>query len=82
MRRFTHDTLGQRVILASGGAATHLTAEIARLGGERVMVVADGPGADLAAQALGEQVALRWTEVLQHVPVELAERGPSPSPAA
>jgi alcohol dehydrogenase class IV len=75
MMRFTHDTLGQRVILASGGAAGQVAQEVARLGGGRVMAVHGQREDDAARQVLGElDVGLRWTEVRQHVPVELADR--------
>lgn len=72
---FTHDTLPQRVILGSGLAAQSVADEVARLGGERVMVIAGEPEAALADRvASGLDVALRWGEVRQHVPLELAQR--------
>ncbi|MEU4421097.1 maleylacetate reductase [Actinoplanes sp. NPDC024001] len=72
---FVHDTLGQRVILEAGGAAKHLAAEVSRLGADRVMLIAAEAESHLADRVTaGLPVALRWTEVAQHVPVELAER--------
>ncbi|MBG0562735.1 maleylacetate reductase [Actinoplanes aureus] len=72
---FVHDTLGQRVVLEAGGAAKNLAAEVSRLGADRIMLIASDAEADLADRvAAGLPVALRWTEVIQHVPVELAER--------
>jgi maleylacetate reductase len=39
---FTHDTLGQRVILDAGGARRHLVEELERLDASRAMLIA-GP---------------------------------------
>jgi alcohol dehydrogenase class IV len=73
--RFTHDTLGQRVILDAGTSRDHVIAEAGRLGGSRVMLVAGASAAsyadDLAARL---PVVLRWDEVVQHVPLDLAGR--------
>lgn len=73
--RFTHDTLGQRVILDAGASQDHLAAEAERLGGSRLMLVAGASAApyadDLAARL---PVVLRWDDVVQHVPLDLAER--------
>ncbi len=72
---FTHDTLGQRVALASGRAREVVATEVARLRGTRVMVIAGQTEAHLADKVTqGLDVALRWGEVRQHVPVELARR--------
>jgi maleylacetate reductase len=68
---FTHVTLGQRVILEAGGAARHLAAEADRLGARRIMLIAGESRAGVAADL---PVAVRWTEVVQHVPAELAGR--------
>jgi maleylacetate reductase len=40
------------------------------------MLISDAhaPGGDTLTAALGDRVALRWDEVVQHVPIELAER--------
>lgn len=56
---FTHETLGQRVRFGRGQVAVHVRAEVERL-----------------AATLGDEipVALRWSEVRQHVPLENAER--------
>lgn len=73
--RFTHDTLGQRVVLGSGGVVEAVATEVDRLGGGPVMLVAGEPEATLGDRvAQGLQVALRWGEVRQHVPLELARR--------
>lgn len=77
---FTHDTLGQRVVLGSGNVAGAVAAEVGRLGGERVMLIAGEPESSLGdrvAEGLagqGHEVVLRWDEVRQHVPLELARR--------
>lgn len=71
--RFAHRTLGQRVVLAPGGAADRVLAELDRLAPRAVMVIgSERPAALLSA--LAGRTALRWTEVTQHVPVALAER--------
>jgi alcohol dehydrogenase class IV len=72
---FTHDTLGQRVILDAGGARRHLAEELKRLGASRAMLIA-GPVEQRMADEVsaGLPVAVRWSEVVQHVPVEVAER--------
>jgi maleylacetate reductase len=59
------------------GRASEVAAEVDRLGVGRVFVIADNQAKvlddEIAAQ-LGARVAGRWHEVVQHVPVELAER--------
>lgn len=73
--RFVHETLPQRVRLASGEAAPAVAEELAALGAQRVMVIASAREADLAATVTaGLPVALTYDEVVMHVPVEVAER--------
>lgn len=73
--RFEHETLPQRVCFASGEAAATVRAEVQRLGAARVMVIAAAAEAELAQQVTaGLPVVLRWSEVVMHVPVEVAER--------
>jgi maleylacetate reductase len=62
--RFTHETLPQRVVF--GPAAEHLAAEVARLG-ERPVVI----GAAARDLLRG---APRFSDVVMHVPVEVAAR--------
>lgn len=70
---FAHDTLPQRVLFGTGKAAANLAAEVDRLGASRVMVVATARGADVAASVTaGVDVALRFDDVVQHVPIEKA----------
>lgn len=73
---FVHESRAQRVVFARGRAAEHTAAEVERLGARRVMVVmAEGrasAGTDALVAAL--PIAERWTEVVQHVPEDLAAR--------
>lgn len=73
---FTHDTLGQRVVLDAGGVVARVVAEVAGLGCSRVFLVADAFAAGTADGLVtgGLPVVARWDEVVQHVPVELAGR--------
>lgn len=72
---FTHETLPQRVCLEAGGARRHVVQEVERLGASRVMLVASESKAGIADDVVtGLPIALRWTDVVQHVPVAVAER--------
>lgn len=73
--RFTHETLGQRVVFASGEAPAAVAAEVAALGARRVMLIAAPARAALADRVGADlPVAVRHDEVVMHVPVEVAER--------
>lgn len=73
--RFEHETLAQRVCFTPGEAPATVRAEVQRLGGSRVMVIAAATEADLAERVTAEvPVVLRHDEVVMHVPVESAER--------
>jgi maleylacetate reductase len=73
--RFVHDTLPQRVAFGSGQAAANLTNEIGNLGATRVMLIAAKAEADLADTVAQDiPVALRYDDVVMHVPVEVAGR--------
>ena len=73
--RFTHDTLPQRVVFASFEAARHLADEVARLDASRVMVIAAEAESRLADQVVaGLPVAVRHSEVVMHVPADVADR--------
>lgn len=73
MPEFTHRTLGQRVSFGHATAASVLGREIARLKADRMFVV--GGRESLVSRVLGEQgAAARWTEIVEHVPVETAAR--------
>ncbi|MCX4409939.1 maleylacetate reductase [Streptomyces sp. NBC_01764] len=73
--RFEHETLAQRVCFTPGEAPATVRAEVQRLGGSRVMVIAAATEADLAERVTAEvPVVLRHDEVVMHVPVDSAER--------
>ena len=75
MVAFTFEQLSARLVFGAGRVAW-IADETRQLGG-RVMVVgagAAGPIADVASADLGDAVKLRWNEVIQHVPVDLAAR--------
>ncbi len=73
---FVHDVPAARVVFANGAIAT-VGEELARLGCSRVMLVSGGPEAQYAeviASALGDRVVARFTDVVMHVPAEIAAR--------
>lgn len=73
--RFSHESLGQRVVFAPGEAALAAAAEARELGAHRVMLIASArePAlVDSVAEVL--PVVLRHDEVVMHVPVPVAER--------
>ena len=73
--RFQHESLPQRVRFASGEATAAVRAEAESLGARRVMVIAAPAEAELAERIAADlPVALRWSEVAMHVPLEVAER--------
>lgn len=75
-REFTRTALPGRVVFGQGALAK-LGSELDDRGVARAMVIVaarDANLAALAASSLGARVALTWTEVAQHVPVELAAR--------
>jgi maleylacetate reductase len=72
---FVYESLPGRVVFG-GGAQAAIADEVAGLGAERVLLLSSPSAtapADALHAALGD-VALRWTEVAEHVPVALAER--------
>ena len=73
---FAHDTLAQRVVLAEGQAVERVEDELVRLDATAVMVIGEQRSRALL-DALASRTKLLWTEVTQHVPVELAERARS-----
>ncbi|WP_420176566.1 maleylacetate reductase [Luteococcus sp. OSA5] len=75
MTAFTHRTLPQTVVLETGRASHHLGEALTTLGRHRVMLISSRRDEAAARQLTdGLDVAEHWTEVAQHVPVELAER--------
>jgi alcohol dehydrogenase class IV len=74
LRRFTYTALPGRVVFGAG-SARGLAAEVERLGARRVLLIAAEPERDLAESLVdGVPVLARFTEVRQHVPVEIAVR--------
>ena len=74
--RFEYTSHPGRVVFGPGRIG-EVAAEVDLLGASRVFLIADGQAKDLAdetADRLGSRVAGRWHDVIQHVPVELAER--------
>ena len=72
---FEHYTAAQRVLFGSDKAGEYLAAELERLGSARPMIITGG-SAEESARRLTAQLepGLWWNEVVQHVPVELAEK--------
>ncbi len=74
--RFEHTSHPGRVVFGPG-RVSEVADEVDRLGVGHVFLIADNQAkvlADEVAAQLGARVADRWHEVVQHVPVELAER--------
>lgn len=83
MMPFEHETLGQRVLFASGGAAESLAAEVTRRGARRVMVIASKRESTAAAALIaGIEPALHYEDVVQHVPQTKAEAARTAAAAA
>ncbi|MBY4013509.1 maleylacetate reductase [Rhodococcus fascians] len=75
MLEFEHDTLAQRVLFGAGKAASNLAAEVGRLGATSVMVIAGPAETELATSVCSEiEPRLMYSEVVQHVPIETAEK--------
>lgn len=73
--RFTHETLGQRVVFAPGEAVVAVTAEVGLTGARAVMVIASPSQAGTAARVTADlPVALVHDDVAMHVPLAVAER--------
>ena len=68
---FEHETKAQRVLFGTGLAATHLAAETKRIGAYRPFVVASARHEDLMARA-GLTDAIRYGEIVEHVPADIA----------
>ena len=71
---FVHQTLAQRVVFGAGRARTALPAEVERLGGTRVLLVASARERGLVDDLAGRlPVVHTFGDVREHVPVEVAE---------
>lgn len=72
---FEHGTAAQRVMFGSDKAGEFLAAELERSGSTRPMIITGG-SAEQAAREITSRLepGLWWDQVVQHVPVELAEK--------
>lgn len=71
--RFVHDALPQRVLFGAGQASEHVRQEVERLGARRIMLLASADEEQLVTR-VAERIepVLVWTEIAQHVPVDIA----------
>lgn len=73
--RFTHRTLAQRVLFATGAAAENVSAALDELGARRVLVIAPDSKTEVVEKiTAGLPIVMRYSEVTMHVPVAVAER--------
>jgi len=75
MQDFVHEVPASRVVFGTG-SISQVAAEASRLGGRRIMLIAGGPEAELAAPIetdLADRIVTRFTQVTMHVPVEIAD---------
>jgi alcohol dehydrogenase class IV len=73
LRQFTYSALPGRVVFGAGAARTRLAPELEALGARRVLLIAAEPELELA-RSLAPGVNAEFSEVRQHVPVEIARR--------
>jgi alcohol dehydrogenase class IV len=73
MPEVTHRTLGQRVSFGHGTAAAALRRETTRLDAHRMFVISGRPAVASRLVGGGDAV-VRWTEIVEHVPVDTAAR--------
>lgn len=72
---FTHVTLSQRVLFGAGKAAEYVAAEVERLDAQNIMLITGEREAELGHEvAKLIDVAVWHTEVVMHVPLDVAER--------
>ncbi len=73
--QFEHETLGQRVLFGHGRAADHIRSEVARIGAERIMLIASKSQVTAAKEATSlVDVRIFHDDVQQHVPLEAAAK--------
>jgi alcohol dehydrogenase class IV len=73
---FVHDVPASRVVFGNGRLAD-VAAEVERLGCSRAMLVSGGPEAQYAVRVeeqLGRRIVARFTDVVMHVPVPVAQQ--------
>ncbi|CAI7979076.1 Maleylacetate reductase [Frankia sp. Hr75.2] len=76
MKPFTRDTRAPRLVFGNG-AVDQVGAEAERLWAQRVLLICGDALARLRGRvelSLGTRLADTWTEIRQHVPVDLADR--------
>jgi len=76
MKPFSYESLPGRVVFGPA-RVSEVRAEVEALDRSRVFLIADGAAkalGDAVAEQLGDLLVQRWDEVVQHVPVELADR--------
>jgi maleylacetate reductase len=73
MPAFAYDALPGRVVFGAG-SVQQLGEEVDRLGAGRVLAIAGKRAVDGLAERLGDRCAGTFTDVQQHVPVEVAAR--------
>jgi len=78
---FVHDALPGRVLFGVG-AARHLGEEVDRLGATRVLAIAGKRAVDGLVERLGDRWVASFSDVQQHVPVEVAARAAAAAAAA
>jgi alcohol dehydrogenase class IV len=73
--RFEHESQPQRVLFGSGDAVRNVVREVERLGSTAVMVIASDTEKVLTERLSAEiPVALRYSDIVMHVPVGVADR--------
>lgn len=73
--KFVHESRAQRICFGSGRATQALAAEVAQVDASRIMLIASEREAELADKVAGSlPIVLRHEEVVEHVPVDVAER--------
>lgn len=80
MKPFTYVQHPARVVFGAG-SRDQVAREAEALRGDRVMLIAER-GTDEIAELLGRRVVLQWGEIVQHVPVDLADRAREAAAAA
>ena len=81
---FARTSLPARIVFGVG-ALDSITGELDGRGFQRVMLLVagyDGPLAERGRHTLGPRVAFTWSEIRQHVPVEIADRATAAARAA
>lgn len=78
---FVHDVPASRVVFGCGSLG-QVGAEVDRLGAERVLLVASSRHGEALEAQLEGRIAGRFSDVVMHVPVEVAQRAAAEARAA